>query len=211
MTPGMGGACVRLLLKRPDPGRVKTRLAAEVGDAAAVRIYRALVERQVESLDPAWRGVVHVDPPGSEGEMRAWLGTGLEYVSQSGGNLGERLESAMAEHFSGAAAGPLLFLGGDCPDLDRVRLAECFAALAGADVVVVPARDGGYCAVGMNARRTELFRDMPWSTERLCAVTLRRAAELGLRVAVLAEAEDVDDAASWRRARAAHPSLRDAG
>jgi glycosyltransferase A (GT-A) superfamily protein (DUF2064 family) len=143
--------------------------------------------------------------------MRAWLGAGLEYVPQSGGDLGDRLEAAMAEHFAGPGAGPLLFLGGDCPDLDRFRLTECFEALAGVDVVVVPARDGGYCALGVNAPHGELCRGMPWSTDRLCAATLRRAAEMGLRVAVLEEAEDVDDAASWRRARQAHPSLSDAG
>ena len=195
---------VALMLKAPVPGRVKTRLAADIGGPEACRVYRRLVEHQIGRIPADWRVEVHFDPPGAGESMRAWLGDGPVYVPQPAGDLGVRLSTAMNE---GAAAGadpvcrfPLIFLGGDCPYLDEAALAEAAKSLESRDVVVGPAADGGYVLIGMNTPHPELFQGIEWSTERVLRQTLDRAQAAGLSVALLPELEDVDDLASWKRA-----------
>ena len=85
-----------LMLKAPVAGQVKTRLAAEIGDAAALRAYRRLVEHLGAGLPPEWPVEVHFSPAEAEADMRHWLGGRALYVPQSPGDLGERLIAAAA-------------------------------------------------------------------------------------------------------------------
>lgn len=198
-----------LMLKAPAEGRVKTRLAREIGVGAATRAYRRLVERQLREIPAEWGRQVCHDPAGAEAEMRAWLGDVPAYSAQAGGDLGARLAEATAAHFRGRAE-PLFLLGGDCPYLDGGRLREAAAALAGADAVLVPARDGGYCLLGLRHFEPHLFDGISWSTAAVLAETRERLREGGLRWVEMETLEDVDDAASWRRALECFPEWRDA-
>lgn len=189
------------MLKAPVPGRVKTRLAVDLGAAEACAAYQRLAEHQMAQIPRDWRVVVHFDPPGAEAAMRDWLGARASFRPQVSGDLGARLTAALADHdFS---AGPLFFLGGDCPYLDAGALARAREALdAGcADVVLVPALDGGYVLIGMRRPHPALFAGMDWSTDRVLRQTLEQAARLDLRVARLDPMEDVDDLPSWQRAQ----------
>lgn len=195
---------VALMLKAPVPGRVKTRLAADIGEEEACLAYRRLVEHQIGQIPVGWRIEVHVDPPDAGAVMQAWLGSRPVYVPQPEGDLGVRLTAALNQ---GATAGtgpvgrfPLIFLGGDCPYLDEAALAEAAKSLESHEVVLGPAVDGGYVLIGMNKPHPELFQGIEWSTERVLGQTLERARRAGLSVALLPEREDVDDLASWNRA-----------
>lgn len=70
-------------------------------------------------------------------------------------------------------------------------------ALDSADVVVGPAADGGYWLLGLRRPAPFLFRDMPWSTDRVLAETCRRVEAAGLRLARLRPLSDVDTAEDW--------------
>lgn len=195
---------VALMLKAPVGGRVKTRLAADIGEQEACLAYRRLVEHQIGKIPVGWRIEVHVDPPDAGGTMRTWLGSRPVYVPQAGGDLGVRLSAALNP---GAAAGtvpvdrfPVIFLGGDCPYLDEADLVAAEKLLESHEVVLGPAVDGGYVLIGMNKPHPELFQGIEWSTEHVLGQTLERARRTGLSVALLPEREDVDDLASWNRA-----------
>lgn len=195
-----------LMLKAPRAGRVKTRLAADLGDAEAVRIYRLLVERQLRAVPAGWSTEIHYDPPDAEAEMRAWIeplsiGRAPVFNAQCDGNLGERLGHAMLNAFARRAE-TVIFAGGDCPGLDTTVLQEAGEALAAADVVIVPALDGGYVAIGVRSYRLGLFNGIAWSTADVLVQTLSRVKEAGLSCAVLGTLEDVDDTAAWERAKA---------
>jgi uncharacterized protein len=188
------------MLKTPVPGSVKTRLAAGVGPDRACAIYRELVEHQMGHIPKGWRVEVHFDPPDAAPVMMSWLGGDRQYYPQCPGDLGVRLTHSLivaspSERF------PLIFLGGDCPYIDASVLLEAVKALETHDVVVGPARDGGYVLIGMKSTHPELFRDIDWSTERVFSQTMAHAKELGLSVALLPVMEDVDDLDSWERAR----------
>jgi rSAM/selenodomain-associated transferase 1 len=188
-----------LFLKAPVAGRVKTRLAATVGDATACAVYRWLAERQCREVPGDWSATVHVDPPDAVAACRAWLGARFDYAAQQGGTLGERLAHAARAAFTRGAA-PWLVIGGDCVGLGHARLREAAGALAdGADAVLGPAEDGGYYLLGLRRLAPEVFHDIPWSTGEVAAVTRRRAAAAGLRLAELPPLPDIDDEASLVR------------
>ena len=76
---------------------------------------------------------------------------------------------------------------------------EAISRLGRADAVLGPVEDGGYCLIGMNAPHPTLFRSIEWSTHGVVEQTLERAAEAGLRVALLDTLWDVDDYADYLR------------
>lgn len=188
---------VGVFAKAPEPGRVKTRLAADVGAERATEIYRALGRATVEGLrGGGYRTIVYVDPPGAAAldAARAWLGSqGLEYRPQSDGDLGARMSAALEECLEEAERA--LLVGTDIPGIDRKTAEAAFDALADHDVVVGPATDGGYYLVGMSRPRPELFAGVAWSTDRVLEQTLARAERAGLSVALLEAKTDVDTVA----------------
>ncbi len=193
-----------LMLKAPRLGQVKTRLAKDIGEAAALAAYRALVERQMREIPAGWNVEIHFTPDDGAAEMRAWLGPLREaapvFIPQAAGDLGARLIAALHSAFARGAR-QVIFVGGDCPGLTRERLAEAAEKLEHADLVIIPAVDGGYVSIAFNVPHTGVFEGIEWSTERVCEQTQRRAKELRLSFGLLAPLEDVDELASWERAQ----------
>jgi rSAM/selenodomain-associated transferase 2/rSAM/selenodomain-associated transferase 1 len=190
-----------IFAKAPLRGHVKTRLAAEVGEEEAVRVYRTLGRRVVHQVrGGAYDTVVYYDPPGSLEEVRNWLGEeGMEFRPQATGDLGARMEAAFEEVLEYAQAACVI--GTDAPEVDRRSVEEAFHALAARDVVFGPTEDGGYYLLGMTRARPELFRRIPWSTPRVLPVSRERVLALGLRPALLKPLIDVDRMEDLERLR----------
>ncbi len=197
-----------LFTKPARPGRVKTRLIGEppagLSGCQAAEIHAAFVEDLLDRLRGgafsttiAW---ALDDWPAGEPIPDPF---GLPGVRQEGADLGTRLFTALS-----AAGGPdapegiVAALGSDHPTLPVARIEEAFERIeAGADLVIGPADDGGYYLIAMKRRALDprLFAEIEWSTERVLAATLDRAAELGLRVERLAQGSDVDTPADLAR------------
>ncbi|MBI4024279.1 MAG: TIGR04282 family arsenosugar biosynthesis glycosyltransferase [Verrucomicrobia bacterium] len=195
------------MLKTPRPGYVKTRLARDVGPTKAARIYRRLVEHQINNLPLGWPIQVHYAPSRARKEMLAWLGDRSACVPQTGGGLGRRLVHAMNHAFQGGAAA-VIFLGGDCPYVTTAVLTEAARLLRRQDLVVGPACDGGYYLIGLRTPRPGIFEGIDWGTDRVFNQTRAQIRVLNLRGKILNPLEDVDDAGSWNRARRAWRNLR---
>jgi rSAM/selenodomain-associated transferase 1 len=178
--------------KDPVPGRVKTRLAAVVGDRKAARIYRDMARGIVNGLrGGAFRVRVCFDPPGNEAAVKAWMDPGnLEFQPQVSGDLGIRLESAIRRGLEEAEA--VMVIGTDAPGVDRCLVEEAFAELAHSDLVLGPTEDGGYYLLGLKEPTPSLFRDIPWSTAGVLHATRNRAEALGLVIRELPLLRDVD-------------------
>lgn len=195
---------ILIFAKSPVPGRVKTRLAAEVGAEEAARIYRVLTATVCAQLpEDAGRLVFH-DPPEERLAVKEWMGplVGKDavFLPQASGDLGARLEAACDAAFA-LGHGPVVLVGTDCVELTPEMFQEAFARLERCDCVIVPVEDGGYCLLGLNAPCGPLFRDIEWSSSRTLEGTLQRAAEVGLAVQVMATLHDVDSVRDWERAR----------
>ncbi|WP_192034919.1 TIGR04282 family arsenosugar biosynthesis glycosyltransferase [Halomonas sp. YLGW01] len=194
------GLPLAILAKAPLPGRVKTRLIPALGAEAAARLHERLLRRTLEvalATTPAhrivlWTGLEHDHPLFVELATRH----GIARRPQPEGDLGERMLSALD-----AMATPGLLVGSDCPVLTPALLADCQAALALNDGVLLPAEDGGYALVGLNTPRRAFFADIAWGGERVLAQTLARAEALGWSIARPAEVWDIDrpeDLARWQ-------------
>ncbi len=195
---------ILLFVKYPEPGRVKTRLAATVGADAAARIYRRLVAAVIESLPDEEELVVAFDPPEKRAEIVAWLGAApagrrAVFLPQAEGDLGARLERAFAETFA-LGFENVAVIGSDCIELTPATFTATWQALGSHDAVLGPSTDGGYYLLALREPCAALFRDIAWSTDAVRAETLARARSAGLRVLELAALPDIDTEADWRRA-----------
>ena len=184
-----------LFARAPVPGLVKTRLAAVLSPEGAAGLYRAFLEDASRVyVEPEWSSALYADPDPDEPSLVAIFGSPWRRERQQEGDLGVRLIGAFeAERSRGANA--VLAVGSDHPALPRQSLRELFRAVAsGEDAAVIPARDGGYCAIALSRRASPetLFRGIPWSTDATLSVTLDSARRAGLRVAIAEAAYDVD-------------------
>lgn len=189
--PHRAGSGLMIFAKAPRPGRVKTRLAASVGDEAAVEIYRALGSTVVENvIGGAYQTCVCFDPPDALAEVRSWLGEDVAYRPQTSGDLGDRMSEAIRYGLS--AMDRVCVVGTDAPDVDRALVESALAALDHSDLVLGPAADGGYYLIAVKAPQPQLFRGIPWSSDSVLTDTLDVADRSGLVVHLLRELSDVD-------------------
>ena len=191
-----------IFVKAPIPGRVKTRLAEDIGPSGAAEVYWRLGRQVVGSTTGAGhRTTVWFTPPGEAAFVREWLdgagGGRVAFRPQVGASLGDRLAHAFAREFTEGAQRVVL-IGSDCPGADRRIVADAFRALGGHDVVLGPALDGGFYLIGLTAPQPALFRGVSWSTAAVAVQTRTRARALGLSCHVLRPLRDVDTALDAR-------------
>ena len=203
-TVGLVRRAILLFVKYPEPGKVKTRLAATVGAAMAADIYRRLVAAVLAGLPAEDELTVVFDPPEKRALVAEWLGNLLagrraDFVAQATGDLGARLEQAMAEAFA-RGFGKVAVIGSDCIELTPALFSETWAALETHGAVLGPSTDGGYYLLALRQPCAALFHGIAWSTDAVRAQTLAQARVAGLRVHELAALPDIDTEADWRRA-----------
>jgi rSAM/selenodomain-associated transferase 1 len=117
---------------------------------------------------------------------------------QSGEDIGRRMHHAIGDALQRSKA--VVLTGTDCPSLLASDIDEALAALrAGTDLVLGPARDGGYYLIGMPAQRRRMFSNIAWGTGEVLSQTLMRAREAGLRVHQLTQRDDVDRPEDYTR------------
>ena len=121
-----------------------------------------------------------------------WLGGDISLVDQGNGDLGDRLRRAAPPY-------PVLFIGADLPDLRGEHLTTAARLLKTVRVVVGPAEDGGYWALGLAEPCDGLFDNMPWGTDQVLAQTLSRLTDAGIAPALLPTLADLDRPEDLRR------------
>ena len=185
-----------IFAKEPRPGHVKTRFCPPLTPEEAAHLYQVSLFETLERMGQAWFAstLFHAGAP----DWFAAHCPGLPRRLQGEGDLGRRLERGLA-YLLGQGAPAAALIGSDSPDLPVEQVEAAFALLETAEVVTIPAADGGYVLIGMRHLYPELFRDMPWSTPELLAATRYRAQTLGLDYREFPPWEDLDDLAALRR------------
>jgi uncharacterized protein len=188
------------MAKSPVLGRAKRRLAAEIGEVAALRFYRSCLSHTLLRLagDPRWRCVLAIAP---DRDIAAgfWPPRGsIARRPQGNGDLGRRMQHL----FRHLPPGPVIIVGSDIPALHPRQVAEAFRRLGNADAVLGPAPDGGYWLVGLKRvpRLLSPFADVRWSGPHALDDTLANLG--GKRVLFAATLSDVDTAQDFRASRA---------
>ena len=184
--------------RTPELGRVKQRLAREIGAEAALAAHEALLRRVVERAAAGTNFRTEIWLTNLAAPLPDWLeNRSLDLHEQKGTDLGQRMrhtfESALA------ASSACILIGSDCPDIDAAYVDSAIEALNRADVVFGPAEDGGYGLVGMKRLIPEIFAESSWGDAKVLERALERAERAGVSVALLAEIYDVDELADWQR------------
>jgi rSAM/selenodomain-associated transferase 1 len=185
-----------IFIKNPVPGKVKTRLAATVGDAMALRIYRALLERirqVVQSVSVA-KYLYYSDYVDQDDE---WPGSDFVKKKQSAGDLGERMSRAFAEVME--KHDRAVIVGSDVPGITPDIIKEAFRNLADYDFTIGGTEDGGYYLLGMNSYEPAVFRDIEWSTSAVFPQTLDAIVTRGKSCWQLPVLSDIDFEEDWRK------------
>jgi len=134
-----------IMLKEPRPGRVKTRLARDMGTIPATWWFRHQSRRLIRRMsgDLRWQTFAAVSPDLAI-HSRFWP-SHLPRLPQGAGDLGQR----MAGVFHTMPPGPVLIIGADIPGINPDHIEAAFRALGRHDAVFGPAPDGGYWLVGL--------------------------------------------------------------
>jgi rSAM/selenodomain-associated transferase 1 len=180
---------VIIFARAPRLGAVKRRLAAGIGARGALRFYRAMLAATAWPIarDSRWRTILAITPPGARADWARLAPPGTPRMAQVAGDLGQRMEKALAP-FPRA-----ILIGSDIPGLGPADIAAGFRALGRADAVFGPALDGGYWLVGFGPRRPHKpFAKARWSSPNALADTMANFYQH--RVALLPPKRDVDSA-----------------
>ena len=179
-----------IFFKNPIYGKVKTRLAASIGNDKALQVYNemAAYTRLVTDKLPCDKIVFyseHVEPDD------IWTTDYLKAV-QKGIDLGEKMMNAFEAVFQ-TGYEKVLVIGTDCPTLKEILIQQAFASLDDQDIVVGPSEDGGYYLLGMKEPHPSLFKDITWSSPTVFGSTIEACAKLNLTYDLLPKLRDVDE------------------
>lgn len=181
---------VLVVAKAPNSGRSKTRLVPPLTADQAAALHEALLLDTIGACCEQVGDVRLLCASKHDASVLGALVPGIPRVIQEGTGLGAALGLGIARHVT---HGPTAIVSSDVPGIPDGAIPAAFAALAsGADVVLGPAADGGYWLVAMREAHDEPFRDIPWSTPAVLAVTRERCQEAGLRLVELAHWRDID-------------------
>jgi uncharacterized protein len=180
---------------------VKSRLARDIGSIAAAQWYRRTLARTIAAARAARIDVAICAAP-SAAAFRATCRGGAPVRDQPRGHLGRRMALAAK-----GRAGFTIIVGSDVPDLAPVILRTAAKSAARFDVLIGPARDGGYYLIGLRtpAHAFRLFDKVRWSGPHAMADTLANAPK-HWRIGLLPMLDDVDCGADL--ARAAQPPAK---
>ena len=197
------------MLKEPRFGRVKTRLAKDIGAVDATWWFRHQTASLLRKVgpDPRWKTVLSISPDQSAGS-RFWPPE-VTQVPQGSGDLGDR----MRRMFQRFRRGPTLIIGGDIPGINQTVIWSGFKALGSSEAVFGPATDGGYWLIGLKGGGEpvpqNIFQNVRWSTEHALSDTVNTFGPTA-RIAKIACLEDIDTAADLMRhlSRSRKPALK---
>jgi rSAM/selenodomain-associated transferase 1 len=198
----MPECAVGLMAKYPLSGKVKTRLAVDIGESRALAVYRLLLQRAATTvcgLKPSrFQRTVFVAPAVQIDAFRREYQGFDRYAVQNGENLGQRMRNALTELLELSNIESALLIGSDIPQLSPDLIDRAHLALHEHDLVLGPTVDGGYYLIGLGEIESELFTGIEWGTDSVLADTLRAADAKRLSVHLLPNLRDLDTEADLK-------------
>ncbi|HTE23839.1 TIGR04282 family arsenosugar biosynthesis glycosyltransferase [Flavitalea sp.] len=179
-----------IFTKNPIHGQVKTRLATTIGNDKALAVYKQLIHYTIEITDqlPVPKFIFYSDSIEPDDN---WSNNIYSKKLQSGAGLGEKMKNAFSDLFTQGYS-RVLIIGTDCPELSPAIITAAFDSLNNHDIVIGPARDGGYYLLGMKKLYPGLFDNISWSTDQVLQQTLLACAQSRLSNLLMEELSDID-------------------
>ncbi len=164
---------VLIFSKNPVEGDVKTRLIPDWGTEGAMKIYKDVLKKTIETVKLSDEVDVYIyctpdlDDPfiqfcANQYELKPSL--------QRGRDLGERMANAIADLMG--VYNNVIIVGSDCPELNIKDINLTIEKLnSGHDLVIGPSEDGGYYLIAMNKNLPVVFENIDWGSEEVLSKT----------------------------------------
>ncbi len=194
---------VIIFTRYPEFGKVKTRLAASVGNESAYNIHKLLAEhtiRECLKLDEnEYTLFVFYLNEGEEKLWRDWLDIRFLIYSQLGADLGEKMANAFESVFT-LGFEKIILIGTDIPDISETILTKSFKVLDKNEIVIGPSKDGGYYLIGMNKYFNKVFEGINWGNDSVFKNTIEKIELNNLNFETIDKLNDIDvieDLLNW--------------
>ncbi|MBD0367430.1 MAG: TIGR04282 family arsenosugar biosynthesis glycosyltransferase [Flavisolibacter sp.] len=178
-----------IFVRKPEKGKVKTRIAAAVGDDMALSIYKKLLQHtySITHVLPCDKYVYYA---GAIEENDLWQ-NGYYKDQQADTGLGLRMQIAFTQLFRKGYE-RICIIGSDCHELTTEIIKEAFELLTDNDIIIGPAHDGGYYLLAMKESVKSVFEGIEWSTEKVLIQTLVQIKKHHYSYSLLPELKDMD-------------------
>ncbi len=178
-----------IFVRKPELGKVKTRIAASVGNEAALTIYKKLLQHTHQTTLPLScdKFVFYAD---AIDDNDLW-NDGYQKWLQADGVLGTGMKAAFTHLFE-KGYNRICIIGSDCYELITTIIEQAFYLLSKHEIVLGPAKDGGYYLLGMRDSVKNIFTGIEWSTDKVLEQTLLHIQENKHSYLLLEELKDVD-------------------
>jgi uncharacterized protein len=188
-----------IFIKNPIEGKVKTRLAASIGNKKALEIYLKLQDhtRKISQKYDIDRLLFYSDYIDNND---LWPNEKFQKKLQNqtndlGFKMYEAFLMALQENYQ-----KLFIIGSDCYELNSEMIAKAYDSLEKQTAVLGPANDGGYYGLGINfsqinnneALLSELFLDKDWSHDQVYKQAVKVFQKHNIDFSVLPILKDLD-------------------
>lgn len=214
-----------LFTRFPRAGETKTRLIPHLGANGAALLQRTMTEFTIKQAIATRVPLQMHFTGGTKEEMQDWFqemfsqetpcqknsSTHVEFIPQTSGDIGERMEHAFQHVYSHTLKNTqentqnedvkkVVLIGSDCPDNRTENILNAFDILDNNSCVIGPSIDGGYYLLGLKAHDSKdsqllyskLFHDIAWGTDTVFHDTKDRVKQCKLRYKLLPMLSDVD-------------------
>jgi len=190
----MTSNALAIFVKNLIEGHVKTRLAATLGNEKAMDIYKQLLQKVHHTVQSFEADKIVFYSEFIEHDI--WENNLFKKKIQGGNDLGQRMKNAFKSSFK-TGYSKMLIIGSDCPDIDGTILKNAFVNLDDFDIVIGPAKDGGYYLLGMKKEHPCLFQNIEWGTDVVLQQTIDLCDRNQLSYFLLPELSDIDEEKDW--------------
>ena len=192
---------ILLFAKAPVEGKVNTRLIADIGVKAATKLQHDLIQQRLSMLKQANLCTVTLmcSPDVQDDYFISCKDSyPITLLEQSGADLGKRMLNGIKQALQQYKY--CIVIGTDAPVLDEVLISQAIERLkTDAEVVFVPAEDGGYVLVGLHKPYEFLFQDISWGSAEVMQQSTSKLKKNAISFSELSTCWDIDRLEDYQR------------
>lgn len=193
-----GKKCIGLIFRTPEHGRVKNRLASQIGNEKTLLVYTLMLNATFQNISVLEDIDIYGFYDGGFPEDIYKKGWFKKIIPQKGEDLGEKLLEATKYLFN-KGYNRIALMGADSPDLPVSHIKEALKKLDNFDLVIGPSEDGGYYLIAMKEPLNYIFKNIPWGSNEVLKSTIRIAQKKKISLYLLPEWYDIDTLKDLKR------------
>lgn len=196
---------VQVFIKAPVPGKVKTRLAAEIGDDLAAQFAQLQFNYLLNEIPNNVEIQCWIDGNMQHPAFDLCHAQGIACFQQLGTDLGDKMLHSM--HQGLQQSDKVLVVGSDCSGLAHNDFVQALDALDRKSMVFVPAEDGGFVLWGSKVNQDAMFKSISWGSEAVWQQVQHLLLQRNIQFCRLDESWDIDTRADIKKHQHELPTL----